>query len=82
MNKLQQRSQHARLALEKRAPGAYEQGQTDGKQTAKNFAAFNMLKLGFTRQFILDKTSNKGDDYSNGFLQGLKDGEAEVQKAL
>ena len=81
LNKLQKRSKHARVSQEKRA-GAYDQGQKDGVQAAKNFASFNMSKLGFSRQYILDKASSKSDDYANGFLQGLNDGEAEVQKAM
>ncbi|KAJ3493405.1 hypothetical protein NLJ89_g11028 [Agrocybe chaxingu] len=59
-------------------------GYNDGLTTAQVFAS-NMSKLGFINQFIIDAIAVAGpshieagteDGYSDGFLQGLRDGES------
>ncbi|CAA7265374.1 unnamed protein product [Cyclocybe aegerita] len=61
-----------------------EKGYNDGLTTAQAFASYNMSKLGFISQFINDAITVAGPShiepgteggYSDGFLQGLKDGE-------
>ncbi|KAF8955450.1 glycoside hydrolase superfamily [Flammula alnicola] len=59
-------------------------GYTDGFTTAKVFASYNMSKVGFTGQFMMDAIEVAGptliaqgteDGYHDGFMHGLRDGE-------
>jgi glucan 1,3-beta-glucosidase len=59
-------------------------GYADGFTTAKIFASYNMSRLGFTGQYMMDEMSKTGPslivqgpekDYKDAFMQGLKAGE-------
>lgn len=54
-----------------------------GLATAKKFAKMGGSKLGFTLQFIKDTAGDKAtDSYIQDFMNGVKDGEGQVDKAL
>ncbi|THH29640.1 hypothetical protein EUX98_g4554 [Antrodiella citrinella] len=92
LKRLEKRSRHARVADQKRdaAQTAQTRGHQDGVQVAKNFASFNMSKLGFTRQYVHDNLatlsagtvqSANEDDYATGFIAGLQEGQTDAQNA-
>ncbi|KAG8899825.1 Glucan 1,3-beta-glucosidase 3 [Tulasnella sp. 408] len=59
------------------------QGYRDGLAAAKKFAKMGGSKLGFTLQFIKDTAGDKAtDSYIEDFVNGVKDGEGQVDKAL
>ncbi|KAI0093534.1 glycoside hydrolase [Irpex rosettiformis] len=86
---------HARMSLARRddSPGDKSQmkGYQDGFLTAKIFATYGLSKLGFTGQYIWDSVNSLGpvviapgtkEEYENGFVQGLADGEDTVATAV
>ncbi|KAI0341792.1 glycoside hydrolase [Trametopsis cervina] len=89
------RARHAKMLFTKRDDLAQERslakGYNDGFLTAKIFAVYDLSKLGFTGQYILDSIATLGPTvivpgtetaYENGFMQGLADGEAAVARGL
>ncbi len=64
---------------------SFSKGHLDGLSTAKTFASYNNSRLGFLGQFMQDTIGALGpsviapgteENYKQGFIQGLAEGEA------
>lgn len=67
------------------AQKSFSKGYSDGLSTAKTFASYNNSRLGFLGQFMQDTIGALGssviapgteENYKQGFIQGLAEGEA------